>query len=74
MEDFPLKKINKINKAHRKSLKFYWKWFFNKKKKENQIRTWAVRTLVFLPWSDTTTTTPQTEKTELSIMLINFPS
>lgn len=72
MEDFSLKKMNK---AHRKSLKFYWKWFFNKKKKKgNQIRTWAVRTLVFLPWSDTTTTTPQTEKTELSIMLINFPS
>lgn len=74
MEDFSLKKIKKINKAHRKSLKFYWKWFFTKNKKGNQIRTWAVRTLVFLPWSDTTTTTPQTEKTEFSIMLINFPS
>ena len=45
--------------------------FLIKKKRENQIRTWAFRTLVFLPWSDTTTPTPQNGKIEVSIIYAN---
>ena len=67
MADFSLKK----KLRYIENLWHFIENVFLIRKRENHIRTWAFRTLVFLPWSDTTTPTPQNEKIELSIIYAN---